>query len=107
MIILVEWICCIGRRFKHNNQITVISAFEIKGSPPTSYSTPLFNKQVKVVLQEGKVVTGYDILVKNNIISTYPNFLLIWLPKSIPLSLKNEGKSMLSVNSKQLGNLYL
>ena len=70
-VIEVEWICCIGKRFKYNNQITVISAFEIEATLPTLYLTPSFNEQIKVALQEGRAVAGCDASVKNDIIGAY------------------------------------
>ena len=43
-IIEVEQICCIERRFRYNNQITIISAFEIEATSSNMYLTPLFNE---------------------------------------------------------------
>ena len=61
-VIEVEWI----RRFRHNNQIIIISTFEIEATPPNEYLASTFNEQIKIALQEGKVIAEYNASVKNN-----------------------------------------
>ena len=69
--LLVKWISCIGQRYKYSNQIVIISIIEIEVFLPTLYLAPLFNKQIKQVLREGKVVAGCNTSVKNNIMGAY------------------------------------
>ena len=46
--------------FRYNNQIIIISAFKIEATLPNKYLAPPFNEQIKIALQEGKVITGCD-----------------------------------------------
>ena len=59
------------RTYKYNNQVTVISVFNIEVHPLTTILAPLFNSQIKKALQNGRVVAGCNTSVKNDIMRVY------------------------------------
>ena len=67
----IEWLCCIGRTLRHNNQVTIISIFEIEATLPTILRVLLFNVQIKQVLSTGRAVARCDASVKNDMMGAY------------------------------------
>ena len=67
----VNLIYCIRRRHKHNNQISVISTFNVEATPPTKILAPPFNDHIKRIIETGNAVAGCNISVKNNIMGAY------------------------------------
>ena len=57
--------------YKHNNQLTLISVFDIEAHPPTIILVPLFNSHIKEALINGRAIAGYNTSVKNNIMGVY------------------------------------
>ena len=67
----IEWLCCIRRTFWHNNQVTIISIFEIETILPIILRVPSFNIQIKQVLSIGRAVARCDASVKNDVMGAY------------------------------------
>ena len=67
----IEWLCYVRRTFWHNNQVIIISIFEIEATLPTILRVLPFNVQIKQVLSTGRAVAGCDASVKNNVMGVY------------------------------------
>ena len=59
------------RTYKHNNQVIVISTFEVEANLPLTILSPPFNNQLKEAIEAGEAVAGCDALVKDDMMEAY------------------------------------
>ena len=57
--------------YKYNNQLTLISVFNIEAHPLTTILALPFNSHMKEALINRKAVAGCNALVKNDVIGAY------------------------------------